>query len=526
MSLVLKKLSAVRNDFRMVGMIIIMLLFVSLSFAQVNVTAPGTLDQAGTTYRLMNDIYADGTAFRITANDVVFDMNGHSITYNNSSSSSNVYGVYIDTGIDRVRITNGVILQGPGKSKSSPAIYIYGASWVKGPIELDHLIIRVDGEECDGILAPYGYSFNGSIIHHVFIESHSTTTEMDGSGAECISVTASDPGGVNIYNNILYGGHRGVGAITMGLSAASPDQTNIYNNLIQQTRAEGSKAPYGIYVPKGQNVHVYNNQIISDNGRGIIIDGWGQGVSKGANNNLVEDNRIDVQYSESASSGAYVENNVYGIRDRYSSGDNTFQNNTVMVTNEVNGDLYGFYIGSDATDHLMKNLNVKNNTIIARKGTNSRTPYVFAFSYADQVSVTDNKYLTDGQLEFSGNVTDLTMSNNVPLNIPQSSPAAPTGLTLTKFLNCYVLQWTNNSEPDVFEYIVYRDGQKMNMSPRGGTFFIDGDVSGSHSYSLSALTLSGTEGPRSSSISTSEAADGWSIKTSEVSIPQGLTVTK
>ncbi len=76
-------------------------------------------------------------------------------------------------------------------------------------------------------------------------------------------------------------------------------------------------------------------------------------------------------------------------------------------------------------------------------------------------------------------------------------------------MSSYLLRWTKNTELDVFEYNVYKDGQKMSITSRGGLFYVDEDVSGSHTYSISALTISGTESARSSSVSTNDAANGW-----------------
>jgi uncharacterized repeat protein (TIGR01451 family) len=47
----------------------------------IQITGPGVLDQAGATYLLMADVVAQGTAFTIGANDVTFDLNGHTVTY-------------------------------------------------------------------------------------------------------------------------------------------------------------------------------------------------------------------------------------------------------------------------------------------------------------------------------------------------------------------------------------------------------------------------------------------------------------
>jgi chitodextrinase len=46
---------------------------------------PYSLDKAGTTYRLMTDVSVEGTAFQITANGVTLDLNGHTVTYDQSA---------------------------------------------------------------------------------------------------------------------------------------------------------------------------------------------------------------------------------------------------------------------------------------------------------------------------------------------------------------------------------------------------------------------------------------------------------
>ncbi len=45
---------------------------------------PYYLNQAGTTYRLQTDVTTDGTAFAIIAPDITFDLNGHTISYDNA----------------------------------------------------------------------------------------------------------------------------------------------------------------------------------------------------------------------------------------------------------------------------------------------------------------------------------------------------------------------------------------------------------------------------------------------------------
>ena len=119
----------------------------------------------------------------------------------------------------------------------------------------------------------------------------------------------------------------------------------------------------------------------------------------------------------------------------------------------------------------------------------------------------------------------LTFSDNSELSFTPTTPAAPTGLIITRFLSSYLLQWQDNTENDVYEYIVYRDGEKLPVTPRGGTFFVDVDVEGTHTYTVSAFTLDGNEGNQSASVSTNDAINGWGvIDITKPSVPTGLKI--
>ncbi|MCG3145728.1 MAG: hypothetical protein HONDAALG_03401 [Gammaproteobacteria bacterium] len=467
------------------------------------------LDHPNRVHKMESDLTVPGTAVVITADDVTLDLNGHTITYNAEPTSTSVFGVYVAVGVDRVTITNGTILQGAGESQDSPAIFLYGASWQVGPHMIHDLVIRTVGVESGGIQADKGYSFNQSKIFRTYIEVLGDTSAIDGYGADPLSLSARNRGGIEIHDNILVGGHRGMQLIYIG--ADNANRSDVYKNRIQQKRRPGSKAPYGILLAgRSHNVHIYDNQIISDDGRGINVDGWGQGVEVGASGNFVYGNRIDVQYSSSATKGEYVENNVYGIRDRYSSGDNIFENNTIIAASDVRGDVIGVFVGSDDTDPLMRDITVNNNTIIARKGKiQANEPYAVQFSPADSVTVTDNKYLANGFSVGENSVGKLTLSGNNVLSTESGTPPAPKGVKVIRFLDSYLIEWSDVETKGVYEYVVYRDGKRVPMSPRGGEFFVDVGAGGAHAYAVSAMTVDGREGPRSKEMSTAEAANGW-----------------
>ena len=472
------------------------LFFAESSLAATSINSCQTLSSAGD-YFLTQDVSSRGTCFTISGSNITLDLNWHTVTYNNSSAGPGI----VISGSGNV-VQNGTIIQGAAQSAASQGIRVTGGTGH----ELHHLIIRVNGFKDNGIYA----SYSDVSVHHNYVESHTTTDALTGDGLEAVFLEYRSGGGASFNDNILIGGHTGV--VIVGGSNA----TNVYNNLIQQERRPGCKAPYGIGLSwRTHNVKVYNNQIISDNGRGIITDGWSQGAAEGASGNYIHDNRIDVQYSLAADAGYYVENAVYGIRDRYSSGNNTFEKNVVMVTNKLEGQNWGFYIGSDSADSLMTNILASQNTVIARTGFDSVYTRGFVYDWATKIDVLNNKYFTDGtfsELLSWAAVTDLTVSGNTSLTLSSYTPVTPTGLKITKFLNSYLLQWDDNlakGESQTYEYVVYRDGEKLPISPRGGLFYVDVEPGGSHTYQVSALNLAGTESAKSVSVSTASAVNGW-----------------
>ncbi|MFO1435176.1 MAG: hypothetical protein U1F34_01925 [Gammaproteobacteria bacterium] len=466
-----------------------------------------TLSQAGKVYVLGGNLTTSGQAVKITASNITLDLNGYTIVYNNSGSGS-VRGIETAVFADNITIRNGTILQGAGNSSGSPAVYLTGATSTPGKFTLKNLVIRTTGWQSDGVENGQGYALNGTTIDHCFIELKGGTDAIDGAGADPIGINARSKGGMVITNNILVGGHRGMQLALTDGTVSDTARSDVSGNLIQQQRSPGSKAPYGILLAKAHNVDIHDNQIVSDDGRGINVDGWEDGTSTGAAGNKVFNNVIDVQYNTLATSGAYVENNVYGIRDRYGSGNNSFTGNTIMVANSLSGDLMGVFIGSDSVDQYMVNLVADSNTIIGRTiaGSSSK-PVAFFFTASPQVSVSNNKYIANSLT--GGTTGGVTLSNNIALSPSASTPATVTGVTLTKFLDNYLVQWNKSSNADVFEYVVYKDGVPVDMSTRGGYFWVDRGVSGTHTYKVAAKNLTGTVGAPSAEISTSGAVNGW-----------------
>jgi len=230
--------------------------------AQTNVTGPGTLSIDNETYTLTQNISVNGTAFSITGDNIILDLNDHVITYNNTSAGSG-----IDVIGSNNTIKNGSIIQGSDQSGVSPAIMLRGTGHT-----VEFMSIQVNGVIDAPEQHAAGIELFSSLtnIHHVYIENFGTTNNISYSPIGIYGDHRTTVG-FTINDNIIYNSHQGIGLTFLGISAPNPTTTLIYNNLIQHTRTPGTKSPYGIGLGKSRNVEIYNNQIISDNAMSTII---------------------------------------------------------------------------------------------------------------------------------------------------------------------------------------------------------------------------------------------------------------
>lgn len=192
----------------------------------VALSAPGILDQPDTEYVLINDVTAESTAFRIKANNITFNLNGHTVTYDEKEGNSEAFGIHLLGWTHRdIAIYNGIIRQGRGKTAGNNGV---GGNPVCGMsvtgFEISGLTISYESADTHGIIA-LGENVR---IHHNTVEDQ----------------------GEQITNR-----HQGVAAIE---GRSSPGMM-IYNNLIKRTRHIGIRA--------GRNSQVYDND--------ITIDSWG-----------------------------------------------------------------------------------------------------------------------------------------------------------------------------------------------------------------------------------------------------------
>ena len=331
--------------------LLLCLIILNVFLARADIPCGTTISSSGT-YVLESDKTCSGTWLTVSAENVVVDLNGHTVIYNSGN------GIKISA--HGVTVTNGIIIQGSGGEH-----VIESSNRGKG--ELSYLVLKTTQLGSYGISAYTG--LGGTEIHHVYVETHAEQLDesRNGGGRTCIREDyCNDPCGGDIHDNILVNCHTGLSIEEKSNSAPR----NIYNNLVQHKRMVGCKQPMGIAISNVvKNADIHDNQIISDNGRGLYISGYGSGTI-GPSNSIARNNRIDVEYNYVAVSGdgshceGYVENNVNGPYMRYGTTNNRIEDNIILVDNKAGGGNYGVFVGSDNVDPLMTGLVVSGNTII------------------------------------------------------------------------------------------------------------------------------------------------------------------
>ena len=298
---------------------------------------PYVLDQAGKTYILTQNLCSTGTCIEITANNVILDLDGYTITY--GSGGATAYGVY-STGVTP-EIKNGIIVQHTDATKYGYGIY---QPWY-----------------------PSGTPGNGIKVHNLTI-----TTVTASSHGICILETRK---GTEIYNNTITTAalsdsiNVGNKAVWLtGTSTVSPttemERASIHDNVLEGVQ--------GIFVGENSYVDVEDNKITPKSppanmkhSKGILlwdtqksrfrrntittISGGGLLVDGDSCDNIFEDITISINDTR-------ANENLDGIYVRFGSARNTFKRvNVVMDSSAAQGKSIRFaalnIAGADETGH-------------------------------------------------------------------------------------------------------------------------------------------------------------------------------
>jgi hypothetical protein len=230
------------------------------------------------TYRLTADVTAGCTCFNITAASVTLDLNWHTVTYAETSTSEQCFGVAALA--DDVRVTGGIIMQGSaGGDLYSHAVTGRGADG----LEFDRLWLYVHASDAFGLRTMYAR--NVTVHDVVLVSDVRDVTDRHYPGNRGIALDLSPEDAVGeIYDCILFGVPH------WGIMMTADDRL--------ETRPAG-----------GQTRRVWNNHVFAD-----MHATNGYGIGAHANHMEIDHNEIRPLYNGRAlhntRSNAYIHHNI------------------------------------------------------------------------------------------------------------------------------------------------------------------------------------------------------------------------
>lgn len=339
--------------------------------------SPYAANAANTKYVLQADATASSAGFVVSADYVIIDLNGHTLTYNQTSAGE---GVTIGNwNIDHVAIVNGSIIQGSAMSEGDqygqgnnpistyntalssarPADYIHAAN----------LYVKYGGRDVGGIIC----SGENGVYEDNTIEDiyEFGTLKNRHQGIEALTGSKNGATAGNVYRNNTIVNTRQRGIVT-GNSA------EVYgNNITIRSIATNS---VGVSQFGGQNISIHDNTITGI-GEHPIGTGAG-GDPNGSDHYDIYNNIITLQTTAlgeeygsaylSDPSATYVGNSAAGIRVTWGGDDiNCYNNEITIVTDDrytgtysptgatayINGGGKGMFIGvyADEVSHYHHN---------------------------------------------------------------------------------------------------------------------------------------------------------------------------
>ena len=352
-----------------------------------------------TEYILQGDISADGTAITVTANYVVINLNGHTITYNQTTPGE---GVNIGAwNKHHIAVVNGSIIQGAAMSEGNQyghgnnpvSTYNTGLGGYRSAkyLHIANLYVRYGGRDVGGIITT---SHNGLYEHNTIEDTYEFgTLKNRHQGVDALTGTQGIKSTRNIYryNTIVNCRHRGI---------KSGNGSKIYGNHIT-TRTIATNG-FGIFGYAAQNAEVYNNTVIS---RGEHPLGIGF-VSKGTNHIEIYNNYLDskttaigTEYAGNSScfdSRTPCGNFAVGFRTTWGGNNINFHDNEIHIATDssysgtyspngrpvkVNAKGRGLFVGiRKGETSIFKNNTI---TVLDKDGTGKAYGMACTYSFSD-----------------------------------------------------------------------------------------------------------------------------------------------
>jgi uncharacterized repeat protein (TIGR01451 family) len=291
-------------------------------------SGPATLSRGGETYVLNRDFSCSGTAFTITAANVVLDLGGYTVTYG-TGNSANSYGVEIAGA--NAEVKNGTLAQSASNdAKYCHGVYVRYVTNTSGP-RIHDLTVSNHSMASEGIrLVDSG---SGCQIYNNTLNTSNVVEDID-TGVAAINLSESDYGTpatpAVVRNNTISGSQVGI-----WLNKVS--YVNVYANQIHHyAPIVNAKASYAVRTLEIDHCLIHDNVISTSRGMGIVLQA-------GSNDNQVYNNTLDL--SEDVDGEWH---DVQGLRLRHGGVRNKIYGNTVVVRG-VNGNhvINAFRMGDD-----------------------------------------------------------------------------------------------------------------------------------------------------------------------------------
>lgn len=286
-------------------------------------TTPYIISTPNTEYILDGDITADGTAIAVRASKVVINLNGKTVTYNQTIPGE---GVTVDTyNKSDIAIINGNIFQGAAMSEGD--VYGGGNNPVKSigisGLHIANIHARYGGRDVSGFKIQY---VAGSIIEENTLEDVWNVGTFKNRHQGIDAIQASDSYNIVRNNTILNARQRGINIGNYGV---------VYGNKITLNSLATNSV--GISGYARSHIKVYDNSIVA---RGEHPIGIGF-ASAGTNDIDIYNNTIDVQTTrigeEYGGNAACFNiatpcgNYAVGFRTTWGGNNIKFHDNTIIV---------------------------------------------------------------------------------------------------------------------------------------------------------------------------------------------------
>lgn len=371
---------------------IIISFFMSFGFVSAtSLTSCGTLSTANAYYFLQNNVTNDTRCFTVSANNVTIDLNNSAITFDNSSTASLIYGIYV-TGNNFV-LKNGLLEQGAGNGIESTAIYVNTIS----NLNISNMRITTYGTNAKNIYI--SESKNISITDNDLYQNVTNCTDRSNKVVEQIGVGGQKGGYLLIQRNNITG--YGQMGISMGRSSAG-DNWGLYD-------------VYGNLTEVDVSYNYINMTAVVSNGFAMDISGYAAFLTDGVyyipkihDNNIRQTNArgIDIDAIDDllGMRGAWIYNNYVDTQESCKTDNLGGNYNRTPVCRTMSLSIRGCDAFTHAGDLPCNpygentGLNVSNNVFIVREGNTVPNQPYYAYPYATGRLYNDN--VTRGGIAF------------------------------------------------------------------------------------------------------------------------------